>query len=175
MKGCLSWSAHLCYVPDTAARAGWVDNRARHAINLAEYTHEHTPLAQRCKHAETCCGRLMQEYYLMALSQPRSETKIDDAAAANKSIYRDTTQDEVSDTVPGHTQDVEHNPHTRTEEDEPLKMWRTTSTPPEFQGRSTSSFINRLVRAGPLPGHRVALTSLCAVVLRATCSELCIQ
>lgn len=84
----------------------------------------------------------VQEYWLMALSQPRSETKIDDAAQA--SILRNATQDDLgSDGLPDGSEDGD--PHDKPDEKEPLSMWRAGSVPPEFQGRSTSSFINRLV------------------------------
>ena len=86
----------------------------------------------------------------MALSQPRAETKVDDAAAAG--IQRDLTQEEFmrSDGQGGQSEDREQQGQSDDRE-EPLQHWRTGSVPREFQGRSTASFIHRLVRAACTP------------------------
>ena len=79
----------------------------------------------------------------MALSQPRSDYKLDEAPLMGGIIHRDATQDELNSDHPGDTEDKERTSDT----EEPLSHWRRggNTIPREFQGRSTSSFINRLV------------------------------
>lgn len=83
----------------------------------------------------------LQEYYIMALSQPRSEQKVDELLG---NVRRESTQEEVNMGDFGQAPE-QHEP--ASEAEEPLRKWRNGgSIPREFQGRSTSSFINRVVR-----------------------------
>ena len=90
----------------------------------------------------------------MALSQPRSEQKIDEAEAT-QAIRRDDTQDQISDGE--YRSEDKEQLHGKSDQDEHLNMWRTGSCPPEFQGRSTNSFIKRLVRLPLYPPFIAAL------------------
>ena len=83
----------------------------------------------------------------MALSQPRSEAKIDEADAG---IKRGAT-DEDFNSGGAYSDEGEHGQGG--DRKEPLAVWRTESVPAAFQGRSTSSFINRFVRAWSTPVH----------------------
>ena len=78
----------------------------------------------------------------MALSQPRSETKIDEAAITSKYTQVDDDLGSLGDPEPRQDDEVHH----KDPEQEPLSMWRTHSVPSAFQGRNTSSFISRFVR-----------------------------
>lgn len=85
---------------------------------------------------------LQKEYYIMALSQPRSEQKVDELLG---NVRRESTQEEVNMGDFGQAPE-QHEP--ASEAEEPLRKWRNGgSIPREFQGRSTSSFINRVAVA----------------------------
>lgn len=119
----------------------------------------------------------MQEYFLMALSQPRSDVKIDDlhgmGMGTHSAIQRDNTQDSVllsrlgsgdwgaGDDVPStpfakspqhaamQQEHVQGGPEGEQGKRQRITMFRGGSINSAFRGRSTLSFINRIVRASP--------------------------
>ena len=81
-----------------------------------------------------------QEYYLMALSQPRSDYKIDDGQAGTYIAMPNgmhASSEEEGDQLQEQQPQQQHNPK--------LSMLRGGSLPESLRFRSTSSFIKNIV------------------------------